>query len=1032
MKITRLIRLFLLIAAFAVVGKTYAQTCPTGMISYWKMDDGESTKLKDYKGVSDATCSGILPDATGILNAAKDFDGASNADIPSNAAYGFNANSSFTIAFWVKIGSSNSGSQIIIGKGDGATSAYWYIGVEDGVPFAVIEDANSNTAYVTSSSAIGANIWHFVVLVRNESGDMVSLYVDGALVDSQNLNFTGSITNSDIITMGYLISNSNPGYFLNGQLDEVAIYSRAFSLTEIGDQYVNASVRGVGYCDALYPNITSTPNNKAIVNSAYSYTVKSSGAKPIAYSLITKPSGMTINSTTGVISWTPTTTNVDAMVSVKAENAYPPADTQTYRIFMAEPASCTDNPLLTLKLNETSGTTYADATGGTHSATIGTMAAPTPTTGKIGGAQVFNSTTGIDIPDNGNEFEWSNSSNFSIEFWMKTAGSGTQVCVSRHRIDMGERIASWFVGTDGGLVTFDLQDNDTADGVNWYTPAIVGAKVINDNQWHHIIAVRNGSASKNQLYVDGALDAEASVSYARSFMMDDPIPVTVGYMLREAGKEPYHYEGIMDEVVIYNRAITASDAANFYANTAGHCAEGNYVPIITSTPVTAATEDAAYSYTFVTEDVDNPTVTLSAVTKPSWLTFNYTAGQKTATLTGTPVDANVGTANVTLRVNDGKTSKDQSFTIEVANINDEPVKTTTPTTSVNEDAAYTYTLTFTDDDLSGDTYSIAAVTLPSWLSLSYTAGTKTATISGTPTNDNTGNNPIDLTYSDGHITKHDTYTLNVVPVNDLPVITGQSALSTDEDEFIIINKSDLTIVDPDNTPTDITITVQPGSHYTVSGTVVTPEADFNGQLAVNVIANDLAGASSPFSLAITVNPVNDPPVITSTPILSNDIDNLYIYLFTASDVDNPTLTKSVVQKPDWLTFSAATGVLTGTPHNPLNKQNLVILRVSDGTIDIDQTFTINVNGATAVSEVENVEFVIYPVPASDNITIKFKSLQEETTVDIINASGSIVKSVIVEANSEISTIPVNELKSGIYFCHVKNSALNYISRIIIN
>jgi hypothetical protein len=1039
MKMTKLIRHLLLIAAFVVIGKTYAQTCPTGMISYWKMDDGQTTILDDFKGGIDGVYSGLIPDVTGIMSNtyAKDFDGSSNADIPNNAAYAFGATSSFTIEMWIKIGSSSTGSQILLGKGDGCGScnAYWYVGIEDGTPFAVLKDGNNNVGYVTASSAIGPNIWHYIVLTRNESGDALNLYVDGSLVDTDIRNFTGTLTNTNIMTMGYLISGGGAGYFYNGHLDEVAVYNRALSATEITDHYTNASVRGVGYCDALYPVITSTPVNKATVNSAYSYAVKATGAKTIAYTLLTKPTGMTISSSTGVISWTPTTTNIDALVSVMASNAYPPADTQSFRIFLADATVCTGNAMLLLKLNETSGTTYDDAMAGGHDGSVVSTTAPYPTTAKTGyvGAQMFDATAGIDIPDNSTEFDWSSGASFSIEYWMKTSNSTSQVCVARHRNDYKEKVASWYVGIDGGAATFDLQDNDTTDGIGGYTPAIVGTTTVADNAWHHILAVRDGSQHKNILYVDGVEEANSTVIYANSFSADDPTAVTVGYMLRDLGKNAYHYTGAIDEVAIYNRAVSASEAATFFALPKGHCPEGNYIPVITSTPVTSATEEVAYSCTFTVDDADVADVlTLSAQNKPVWATFNWTPGTKTATLTGTPGNANVGSSTVVLRVNDGHVNKDQTFTLTVANVNDVPVITTTPTTSVNEDVAYSYTLTVTDED-AGDVVTINAVTLPSWLT--FTTGTKTATIAGTPGNGNTGANPIDLTISDGTVTIHEAYVLTVNPINDLPVISGQVALSTDEDIPITISKSDLTITDVDNPDADISLTVFAGTNYTFSGLTITPNANYYGDLLVNVKANDLAGSSDPYQVTITVDSVNDAPVITSSPIVNVDVDNLYVYMFTVSDVDEgTTLTMSVVEKPTWLTFTVTnptSAVLTGTPHASDGKQHLVILRVSDGDLDIDQQFTINVNGITAITEMKNQEFVIYPVPVNDVLNIKFNSLQEETTVDLISSTGSIVESVMVPANSELANIPVSNLEAGIYFCHIKNSSLNNISRFLI-
>ncbi|MBU2131303.1 MAG: Ig-like domain-containing protein, partial [Gammaproteobacteria bacterium] len=92
----------------------------------------------------------------------------------------------------------------------------------------------------------------------------------------------------------------------------------------------------------------------------------------------------------------------------------------------------------------------------------------------------------------------------------------------------------------------------------------------------------------------------------------------------------------------------------------------NDAPIINSTAITAATQDAAYNYIFAASDTDvGDILTLSAVTKPSWLSFNAATGL----LSGTPSNADVGSHAVTLKVTDtdGLTAE-QSFSITVTNV----------------------------------------------------------------------------------------------------------------------------------------------------------------------------------------------------------------------------------------------------------------------------------------------------------------------------------------------------------------------------
>jgi hypothetical protein len=71
----------------------------------------------------------------------------------------------------------------------------------------------------------------------------------------------------------------------------------------------------------LAPSITSTPGKTAVVNSPYTYQVLSTGNPQPTYTL-TGPAGMTINASTGLISWTPdyTTEGIEA-VTVTASNS---------------------------------------------------------------------------------------------------------------------------------------------------------------------------------------------------------------------------------------------------------------------------------------------------------------------------------------------------------------------------------------------------------------------------------------------------------------------------------------------------------------------------------------------------------------------------------------------------------------------------------------------------------------------------------------------------------------------------------------
>ena len=69
----------------------------------------------------------------------------------------------------------------------------------------------------------------------------------------------------------------------------------------------------------IQPNITSIPDTIAYQNLPYKYNVDADGVGAPLYSFTSPPSGMMINSKTGIIDWTPTSTGTFP-VTVQAVN----------------------------------------------------------------------------------------------------------------------------------------------------------------------------------------------------------------------------------------------------------------------------------------------------------------------------------------------------------------------------------------------------------------------------------------------------------------------------------------------------------------------------------------------------------------------------------------------------------------------------------------------------------------------------------------------------------------------------------------
>ena len=86
---------------------------------------------------------------------------------------------------------------------------------------------------------------------------------------------------------------------------------------------------------------------------------------------------------------------------------------------------------------------------------------------------------------------------------------------------------------------------------------VYGTKKIVDSLWHHVAAVYDGSYVK--LYVDGQLDRQ---SYATGVIGTNNDNLSIGnneHLLLEHGVTTRKVTGLMDDVRIYNRALTASE-----------------------------------------------------------------------------------------------------------------------------------------------------------------------------------------------------------------------------------------------------------------------------------------------------------------------------------------------------------------------------------------------------------------------------------------------------------------------------------------
>ncbi len=118
-------------------------------------------------------------------------------------------------------------------------------------------------------------------------------------------------------------------------------------------------------------------------------------------------------------------------------------------------------------------------------------------------------------------------------------------------------------------------------------------------------------------------------------------------------------------------------------------------------------------------------------------------------------------------------------------------------------------------------------------------------------------------------------------------------------------------------------------HISQNGTLYgTPGPYDVGTWWVNITVRDMRGSSDWRNMTVSVDNVNDAPVITTTDVKTATQDELYSVTYNATDADGDTLIWSLNTNATWLTLSGST--LTGTPSNADVGIYWVNISVSDG------------------------------------------------------------------------------------------------------
>jgi RHS repeat-associated protein len=531
--------IFLLIASltfsFAFIGNTLAQTtdtdgdgiidtqdnCPTvsnpdqtdsdgtpadQFVSYWKFDEGSGTTAVD----SVNTNNGMLVNGpiwtTGKLGGALNFDGVDDyVEVADNDGLDFGASIDFTVEAWIYRGSSGIG-HMIVDKRDTSSTGY-LMGVNSTNKVCIyLEDPNNNLKSITSATIINPGQWYHIagVFDRDAQG---SIYINGVLDNSSDISsVTGSISNTNKLSIGWHAPGITSVWtYFNGLIDEVAIYNKALIPDEVQQHYKNGLMSHGYFPDGIGDACDNCPY-------VYNLTQADSDGDGIG----------------DACDNCPTIPNPD-----QADSDGTPASQ-----FMSY-----------WKFDEGSGTTVADSVG-TYNGTL--VNGTAWRTGKVNDALSFDGVNDYVKITNSESLNITNK--ITVETWARLDASDNT---------RGYTVVSKFESSGWGIEKHQNYDKwSWSPYINGSYRTVLSDNVVTPGHWYHLVGVYDGSEVR--LYVNGV--KQAALITITGTITQSPMPITIGANPEAGGSFSNFFQGLIDEVAIYNRALTPAEIQQHYQN----------------------------------------------------------------------------------------------------------------------------------------------------------------------------------------------------------------------------------------------------------------------------------------------------------------------------------------------------------------------------------------------------------------------------------------------------------------------------------